>query len=124
MDTIQRSVELLQQGQAVAQGEIDLILCASIPAGAKRAEAENGLLILGHSETGHHHALALVEDVEVYDEDEFTSYVANRTAEIIELRHYKTGPDRHQSLGIPPHSTVKVIRGREYTPEGFRRVAD
>lgn len=122
-ETIGLSATLLASGNRVAQGDIDIVPCDDIPTGLEKSAAESGLLILAHSESGHHHALAYSQDVDIYDQDEYVSYVNNRSDNVIELRHYKSGPDRHKSIGIPP-GVHKVIRGREYTPEGYRRAAD
>lgn len=123
-DTIEKSAKILAQRQErVAQGDVDIVPCDSIPQGLARANVENGLIIVAHSESGHHHAFAYQEDIEVYDKDEFVSYIHNRSDNVIELRHHKTGPDRHKSIGVPP-GVYRIVRGREYTPEGFRRARD
>lgn len=122
MDTIQQSTEFLTSGLPVAQGDVTLAPCEAIPTGLSEQTPENGLLVLAHSETGHNHALAYSEDVTVYDQDDFISYVENRGSNVVELKHFRSF-DTHATIGIPP-GTYKVTRQREYTPEGFRRAQD
>lgn len=123
MDTIRQSVELLSEGKAVAQGDITLKQHWKIPEGLKKQDAEDGLLILAHSETGHHHAIDYSDMVDVYEQDELVSFVHNRSDNVVELKHHRNF-DTHKPLGIPAKTIVKVVRGREYSPEGWRRVAD
>lgn len=122
MNTIEQSAELLKNGKTVAQGDVMLRSVDSLPAGLKEGKAENGLLIVAHSETGHHHALAVQPNVTVWDKDEFFSYVENRTGNVIELKHFRSF-DTHAPIGIPPGVT-RITRQREYTAEGYRRAMD
>lgn len=123
MNTIKQSAELLQQGEWVAQGDLTVCPIDEIPDGLKVQKSENGLMILAHSETGHHHAIDYSDQFDVYENDEFTAYVHNRSDNVIELKHHRNF-HTHAPIGIPPKSKVKIIRGREYTPQGLRRVAD
>ncbi len=122
MDTFQKSAEFLAEGLPVAQGDVTIRATDNIPEGLDRQKPENGLQILAHSETGHHHALAVDPNVLVFDQDEFVSYVDNRTDNVIELKHHRSF-DTHGPIGIPP-GKHKITRQREYTPEGFRRATD
>lgn len=125
MDTIKHTAELLTNGRPVAQGDLRLERWdGEIPAGLDRLKPENDLLILAHSETGHHHAVAYSEDIEVYEQDEFVAYVRNNTDNVIELKHHRSF-DTHAPHGIPPKTTLRLIRGREEGPDGlFRKAID
>lgn len=122
-ETIKRSAELLATGHSVAQGDVTLRPVDEIPEGLELQKPEDHRLILAHSETGHHHAIAYRDDVDVYDQDELTSYVHNRSDNVVILSHFRNF-DTHAPIGIPPGQKAKIIRGREYTPEGWRRSAD
>ena len=122
MDTITQSADYLSNGFPVAQGDVRLVPTTEIPEGLKKQNAQDGKLVLAHSETGHHHALAVAPDVTVYDQDEFISYVENKSDNVIELKHFRSF-DTHAPIGIPP-GKFRVVRQREYTPEGYRRAQD
>ena len=121
MNTIEQSAALLLQGELIAQGDVYLEATDEEVSGAEQ-KPEDGKLVLAHSETGHHHALAYSDDVTVWDVDDFTSYVENRSDNVIELKHHRSF-DTHAPIGIPP-GKYKITRQREYTPEGYRRAAD
>lgn len=122
MNTITQSAQFLSDGKPVAQGDVRLVPCDEIPEDLTQQAPESGRYVLAHSETGHHHALAVSDDVTVYDQDEFISYVENRGENVVELRHLRNF-DTHGPIGIPP-GKFRVVRQREYTPEGYRRAAD
>lgn len=123
-DTITESAALLRAGQPVSQGDVYLLPIdpATIPEGLPTQKAVDGNYVLAHSETGHHHAVAAVDNVQVMDEDVFFSYIHNQTDNVVELRHHKNF-DTHAPVGVPP-GAFKIVRQREFTPEGFRRVVD
>jgi len=52
--------------QTAAQGEIHIKKINSIPHGALPVKAENGLYIIGHSETGHCHVMTM-ERAQVFE---------------------------------------------------------
>ena len=103
----------------VAQGDVTIMRVDEIPADLKKAEPEDGHHIVAHSETGHHHVLP-VSDVTVYDQDEFVSYV--EIDNVVYLKHLRSY-DTHAPIGLPP-GKYRFTRGREYTPEGYRRAQD
>lgn len=106
-----------------AQGDILIIPVASIPATAKPAKAENGVFVVAHSETGHHHVIEKSR-AEVYEaaDDSFIAYVRTlgSGAEIEHKRDFHT----HETIALPPNQTFEIRRQREYVPEGFRRAQD
>jgi hypothetical protein len=113
-----------------AQGEITLIRVGNVtgdtPQGFTSLETENGKLVIGHSETGHHH---------VMDPRTAKAFVADKAPEglrilrlIVEqptvLEHLR-GHDTHEPLMVPP-GEYDVRIAREFDPyaEIARRVAD
>lgn len=110
-----------------AQGDILIIRCAEIPAGAKPCKREGGRLIVTHSETGHHHVIDRPR-VEMYEdpEDPLVAWLEvhgdDALPDIAELVHCRPH-DTHETLGLPV-GRYQVRRQREYTPEGWRQVMD
>ena len=123
MDTIKQSSDFLLRGESVSQGDVTLQPISEIPGGIERQLPKNNQFIIAHSETGHNHAIDYVDGVDVYDQDEFISYLHNKTNNVIELKHHRNF-DTHKPLGIPPGARIRIVRQREYTPEGFRRAID
>lgn len=109
-----------------AQGDIYITRVGALPKTAIAVAAENGRVIVTHSETGHHH---------VMDADGVTMHrlpdsimdcflVVTKPTELTHLREH----DTHEPIrfdGSPKQPGIyHVRRQREYTPEGFRRVED
>jgi len=92
----------------------DLSNCVEVP-------AEGNHLIVTHSETGHHHVLER-DAAQMFDnkDNQLESFlVLTRASELTHLRDH----DTHAPIQLNP-GAYKVIRQREYTAEGFRRVQD
>ena len=105
-----------------AQGDMMLIKIDRLPDDARLKMAENGLHILTHSESGHHHIVMDRPTVKFFSAtDEFRSYlvVENEPAVLEHLRP----TDTHESLEIKP-GIYEVRRQREYSPAGWQRAAD
>lgn len=110
-----------------AQGDLLLRRVDAIPQGLKKAAVENGVYIVAHSETGHHHVIDARPTVEVFETaDPLVSYLrvieATEETEAVILRHMR-GHDTHAPITIPP-GNYELRRQREYTPEGWRRAQD
>ena len=70
--------DMFKSGQPIAQGEVLIWMTKYAPQAVldkvarlknfKNFELENGKMILGHSETGHHHVLEPVEDTKTISE--------------------------------------------------------
>lgn len=110
-----------------AQGEIRMFRVDDIPAGVKPLKRENGHLIIGHSETGHHHVL-LAERAQVFEAE--TAPEGMRILYAIlespgELKHLRDH-DTHKSHAFQPGDKIMFRTDREYDPYGElpRRVAD
>lgn len=103
-----------------AQGELFLVRVNSIPKNAKKAKAVDGKFICGHSETGHHHVVDAKSAVMYDTDDAMVSYL--NVEKETKLTHER-GFDTHQPLTLLP-GVYKIQRQREFTPEGWRAVAD
>lgn len=106
-----------------AQGDVDWVPIAEIPADAIPVKPENGAYILAHSETGHHHVLDRVEGVTYYEaaNDPFSGFLEVVGAPVT-LKHMRSH-DTHLPHTISP-GKYYISRGREWTPAGLRPVQD
>lgn len=106
---------------ACAQGDIYIRRVESLPENAVRVKPENGVVIVTHSETGHHHVME-ADRVEMYsipDSIMDVLLVVNEPTELRHLREFDTHESIHFDKGV-----YHVHRQREHSPEGWRRVAD
>jgi hypothetical protein len=106
-----------------AQGDILILKIDELPDVAlKEVHSEDGYnIIVTHSETGHHHVMER-EKVQMFEntDNELEAFLTvHRDASLKHLRDY----DTHEPISMGP-GNYKIIRQREYTPEGYRRVAD
>lgn len=94
------------------QGDVLLIPCAGIPAGAKEEAPEHGRVILARGEvTGHSHAM-MAERVRFFRDDGLgRAFVQVSGDAPVDLEH-----EEHAPLGIPPGS-YRLVRQREYLPQ-------
>jgi len=109
-----------------AQGDLLIRRIDKLPDGIVPAKAEGGQHILAHSETGHNHVIAERPTVRVYSTDNpLLSYleVIEATDQAEALIEHLRSYDTHETLAVPP-GVYEIRRQREYSPEGWRRVAD
>lgn len=104
-----------------AQGDILIRKIAALPANAIAVEPENGVNIVTHSETGHHHVMDAGAATLYRLPDSIMDCLLVVT-EPTPLKHLRSF-DTHEPILFEP-GTYHVRRQREYTPEGFRRVED
>jgi hypothetical protein len=103
-----------------AQGEILLIRVDEIPDDAIEAKKVDGKFLVGHSETGHHHTVDSDSAVMLDTKNPLVSYL--EVLQETDLKHERDF-DTHESLRLTP-GKYKVQRQREFSPEGWRQVAD
>lgn len=82
---------------------------------------ENGKLIVTHSETGHHHVMEATK-AKMYSLPDSIMNCLLVVDEPTVLEHLRSH-DTHEPIAFDK-GTYKVIRQREHTPEGFRKVQD
>jgi hypothetical protein len=114
------------QERPASQGDLFIFLVSSLPKNAKPVEAENGVFVVAHSETGHNHVIEAKPNVQLFTTgDPMISYLevveATDAAETL-LEHLRSF-DTHESIKINP-GIYEIRRQREYVPEGWRRVED
>lgn len=105
-----------------AQGDVIFRRIAAFPEGVEEKKSE-GLIVVAHSETNHHHAIDPSEAklFNTLDRNPMVCYLAidGEHADVVHHRPHDT------------HETVRLLKGlwevrrqREFTPEGLRRVED
>lgn len=130
--------EMFKSGQPVAQGEVLIWMKKYAPQSVLSATAglkfspmklEKDQLIVGHSETGHHHVLEPVREcvkissvVQGLIDAANDSFMLLNATEEFKLVHLR-GTDTHGAFVFPPGEYIRGIR-EEQTVEGWRRVAD
>lgn len=115
----------MTEHKQMRHGEILFIEVDEIPSGLIEAEAVKGHLIIGHSESGHHHVIDIKRSnaaTHLIDKaNAFISYIAaNDDCEVEHLRAF----DTHAPAKLKKDKKYQVRLRREYTPEGFRKVQD
>jgi len=110
-----------------AQGDVLFRRVDTIPANAAAVAPHHGELIVTHSETGHHHVMVLdraddVPAVEMFSATDNPLLAWLKVTRPTALEHRRPH-DTHESImfGV---GIYEVRRQREYTPEGWRQVAD
>lgn len=104
-----------------AQGDILIIKIDELPNGLVEQKPVKESYIVAHSETGHHHTLPS-QGVKMFApaNDPMVLYVTvENEADLIHNRSF----DTHEALRLK-QGNYEIRRQREYTPEGWRRVAD
>lgn len=110
-----------------AQGEVRIYRIDEIPAKVARLARENGVYVIGHSETGHHHVLEL-ERGQVFEAEEAPEGMRILYALLEspgELKHLR-GFDTHAPHKFKAGDKIMFRTDREYDPYAdlARRVAD
>lgn len=114
-----------------AQGEITIIrlgpLGTEIPGTAKPLKLENGRIVIGHSETGHHHVLSNTRGARVMELDRppegmrvLYAILENPTS----LDHLR-GHDTHEPIALEPGVyEFRIAREFDHYAELARQSAD
>lgn len=105
-----------------AQGDLYISRIEALPEGLVAATPAEGRYIVAHSETGHHHVVEAAGCEYFPTDDPMTAYLRVIDATEVTLKHLRAF-DTHAPLTIGP-GIYRIRRQREYTPEGWRRVAD
>ena len=107
--------------KTAAQGDLYIERIDALPADLIPVSPENGKIVVGHSETGHHHVMdaAMVEMYRLPEEIYECFLVVKEPTALEHLRPF----DTHEALLHEP-GIYRVRRQREYVPEGWRRAQD
>jgi hypothetical protein len=107
------------------QGDILIIKHESeVPKNATPQDKDNGRTILAYGEvTGHAHAVKTEGDVSLYQIIEQGDVEEMRERFLVVEEQAQVVHEEHGAINLEP-GTYKVVRQREYQPEGYRYVAD
>lgn len=108
----------------VAQGDMLIVRIDELPADVRKQEAENGEIVVTHSETGHNHVIKDTENVNMYEaaNDNLKAYlvVDNEPVDLIHKRSYHT----HETVRIK-EGVYAIYRQRQHDVYGeIRAVLD
>lgn len=109
-----------------AQGDLLIRRIDKLPEDVKAQNAENGVFVVAHSETGHNHVVEKHAGVEFFTtNDPMVSYlqVIESCDEVETIIKHLRAFDTHESIKINP-GIYEIRRQREYTPEGWRQIQD
>lgn len=104
-----------------AQGELHIVRVDQLPEGLAVVPASNGHIIVGHSETGHHHVMD-VERTTMYRLPEAIYEWFLVVKEEDELKHLRPF-DTHETIQFTP-GVYRVHAGREYVSKQMRPSRD
>jgi hypothetical protein len=139
MITVHLTEEMFSTGKPFAQGEVLFWMKKYAPkaileklAGLKNMQEmklENDQLILGHSETGHHHVLEAVRP-NVHISKAAQALIDSTNDMLVELKLFEDCKivhlrefDTHKAVVLPKGEYIRGIR-EEQTVDGWVRVAD
>jgi hypothetical protein len=107
--------------KSAAQGDILIRRISKLPDNVVKQKDEKGRHIVAHSETGHHHTVQAngVDFYHAANDPMIMFLVVDNEADLIHNRSFDTHEPLRFDKGI-----YEIRRQREYTPEGWRRVAD
>lgn len=104
-----------------AQGDVYIRKVDSLPEGAVEVPSVNGVVIVTHSETGHHHVME-ASRVKMYALPDSIQNCLLVVSDPVALEHLRTF-DTHEPIMFEK-GTYHISRQREYTAEGYRMVQD
>lgn len=129
MKTAEKIVVATDKGHF--QGELYIGPVQVLPEGLdKETPRENGDIIVGHSETGHHHVIHQPDVRLLETSDPLVCFLVaeGAYADLVHQREHDTHPTLCLSFlpsGVPSAPTGrKVVRQREMSPAGWVRAAD
>ena len=106
-----------------AQGDVLITKIAKLPDGLKPTSAVDGRFIVAHSETGHSHTVAEMPGITLWQSLDPTIAYLKVVESVEAVLEHERSFDTHESL-LLKGGTYEVRRQQEYTPSGWRRVAD
>lgn len=115
-------MKMMNKTDPAAQGEITIYPKADADracffAGGTPLKVENGRLIVGHSETGHHHVIKAggVDVMEMPAPSEGIRILRMIVADPDKKLEHDRSYDTHEAIGLPP-GNYEIRIGREFDP--------
>lgn len=104
-----------------AQGDVMFIRADKLPDDVKLIESGKEVIV-AHSESNHHH-VAIADNIRLYGtSDPMVCYLLNETGAHMDIVHQRPF-DTHETMRLLD-GPWKMVRQREETPEGWRRIED
>jgi hypothetical protein len=137
MEIIRLTKEMFESGRCFAQGELRIWMKGYEPQeikydtkNLKEVMPENGRLIVAHSESGHHHAIDVLERPETFYSRTAQRLIDSTNDLIAELRineesklvHHRQN-EQHKTYILPIGTYVCRI-DTEFLNDAYRKVAD
>jgi len=103
--------------EVAAQGEISIRKIDKLPSGVNVFAPEGGKYIIGHSETGHHHSLAVLDRVQVFKANKAPDGMRILYAILDAPNHlvHERNFDTHEPIALQP-GIYEFRLGREFDP--------
>lgn len=107
------------------QGDVGIMIAVDgVPVGAEKVGMDNGRLILAHGEvTGHAHEVVCDGEASLYEVIEPGDVAEMRERFLVVSEEAQVRHEEHSTITLQP-GAYRVIRQREYDPDGHRHVAD
>jgi hypothetical protein len=129
---VKKKKDFVEVRQVGAQGDVLMRRVDSLPSEAVSVQPENSLLIVTHSETGHHHAVQTRSGIELFQnpQDPLVGWLKIKKeakhADVVHHRPWDTHQTQRLLYSDTPNGEVifEIRRQRENSPEGWRRVED
>lgn len=115
----------LESGKLAFQGDLGFRRVKELPKNAKEQKLRAGRIVLANPNTGHQHAIK-GDGLSFFEgSDPLRAYIRFDTteqADVVHERDYHT----HETvrLAVGQGAVIEVLRQREHSPEGWRRVED
>ena len=103
--------------KTAAQGEVNITLVKSMPAGLTPFASEGGYYVLGHSESGNHHVLER-DHAEVFDGGKTAAGMQILYALIKETTEVKqiSAGSPHDTIGLNAGDIIRITPAIDYNP--------
>lgn len=107
----------------IAQGDMLIRKIGRLPDGVTPALPENGVYVLTHSESGHHHVVDAVSSIEFFqhEQNNLVAYMVVKRGQPV-IKHLRPF-DTHEPIRLKS-GIYEIRRQIESSPEGFRRAID
>lgn len=107
----------------IAQGDMLIRMIDALPVGVVKQSPENGVYVLTHSESGHHHVVDATPAIAFFqhESNNLVAYMVVKKGQPV-IKHLRPW-DTHEPYQLK-QGVYEIRRQIESSPEGFRRAID
>lgn len=107
----------------IAQGDMLIRMIDSLPIDVIKQSPQDGVYVLTHSESGHHHVVKATGSIEFFqhEKNNLLAYMVVKKGHPV-VKHLRAF-DTHEPYKLKP-GVYEIRRQIESSPEGFRRAID